>query len=75
MHTQPRQDEIFYVVEGRASMCIDGTEHVFEAGAMIRFGPGVPHDIRNLGAGRCSMVFFKLAGGLLDAVAPLRPRT
>jgi quercetin dioxygenase-like cupin family protein len=72
MHTHPRQDEIFYVVEGRANMCIGGTEHAFEAGAMIRFGPGIPHDIRNLGTARCSIVFLKLAVGLLDAVAPPR---
>ena len=75
MHTHPRPDEIFYVVEGRANKCIAGTEHVFEAGTMIRFGPGVPHDIRNLGTARCSIVFLKLATGLLDAVAPTRPGT
>lgn len=70
MHAHPRQDEIFYVVEGRANMCIGGVEHAFDAGAMIRFGPAIPHDVRNLGTARCSIVFFKLAAGLLDAVSP-----
>ena len=71
MHSHPRQDEIFYVVEGCANMCIGGTEHAFEAGSMVRCAPGVPHDARNLGTGRCTFVFFKLAVGLLDAVAPV----
>ena len=69
MHAHPRQNEIFYVVEGRASMSIGGTEHAFEAGAMVHVPPGIPHDIRNLGTARCSLVFFKLAVGLLKAVS------
>jgi len=68
MHAHPRQNEIFYVVEGRANMCIGGSEHAFEAGAMVHVRPGIPHDIRNLGSARCSLVFFKLAVGLLGAV-------
>ena len=73
MHSHPRQDEIFYVLEGRANMCIGGTEHVFEAGSMVHCPPGIPHDARNLGTGRCTFVFFKLAVRLLDAVAPSAP--
>jgi quercetin dioxygenase-like cupin family protein len=74
MHAHPRQDEIFYVVEGRANMCIGGAEYAFDAGRMIRFGPGIPHDVRNLSGARCSIVFFKIAAGLLDAIAPTAPR-
>lgn len=70
MHSHPRQDEIFYVVDGYANMCIGGTEHAFEAGSMVRCAPGISHDIRNLSTGRCTLVFLKLAAGLLDAVAP-----
>jgi len=70
MHAHPRQDEIFYVVEGRVNMCIGGTEHAFDAGAMVHVHVGTPHDVRNLGAARSSIVFFKLAVGLLGAVKP-----
>jgi len=34
MHAHPRQDEIFYIVEGRVNMSIGGTEQAFDAGAM-----------------------------------------
>ncbi len=71
MHSHPRQDEIFYVVEGCANMCIGGTEHAFEAGSMVRCAPGISHDIRNLGAGRCTLVFLKLAVDLLGAIKPV----
>ena len=73
MHAHPRQDEIFYVVEGRANMCIGGVERAYEAGSMIRFGPGIPHDVRNLGATRCSIVFFKLAIGVVEQLPRAAP--
>ncbi len=69
MHTHPRQDEIFYIIEGRANMSIGGVEREYEAGSMIRFGPGIPHDVRNLSKARCSIAFVKLATSLLDAVS------
>lgn len=68
MHAHPRQDEIFYVVEGRVNMCIGGAEQVFDAGAMVHVRHGTPHDVRNLSKGRSSIVFFKLAVGLLGAI-------
>jgi len=68
MHAHPRQDEIFYVVEGRMNMCIGGNEQAFDAGAMVHVHRGTPHDVRNLSKGRSSIVFFKLAVGLLGAV-------
>ena len=68
MHAHPRQDEIFYVVEGRVNMCIGGTERAFDAGTMVHVHVGTPHDVRNLGASRSSIIFFKLAIGLLGAV-------
>jgi quercetin dioxygenase-like cupin family protein len=68
MHAHPRQDEIFYVVEGRVNMCIGGTEQAFDAGTMVRVHVGTPHDVRNLGTVRSSIIFFKLAIGLLGAI-------
>jgi quercetin dioxygenase-like cupin family protein len=73
MHSHPRQDEIFYVLEGRANMCIGGVERAYEAGSMIRFGPGIPHDVRNLGSMRCSIVFFKLAIGVVEQLPKAAP--
>jgi quercetin dioxygenase-like cupin family protein len=67
MHQHPRQDEIFYVVEGRVNMCIGGTEQAFDAGAMVHVHHGTTHDVRNLGTSRSSIIFFKLAIGLLGA--------
>ena len=69
MHTHPRQDEIFYIIDGCANMCIGGVEYTYQAGSMIRFGPGIPHDVRNLGTARCSIAFFKLAIGVVEAVS------
>jgi quercetin dioxygenase-like cupin family protein len=68
MHAHPRQSEIFYVVEGRVNMCIGGAEQAFDAGAMVHVHVGTPHDVRNLGTTRSSIVFFKLAVGLLGAI-------
>lgn len=68
VHQHPRQDEIFYVVEGRVNMCIGGNEHVFDAGAMVHVHRGTTHDVRNTGPARASIIFFKLAIGLLGAI-------
>jgi quercetin dioxygenase-like cupin family protein len=73
MHSHPRQDEIFYVVEGRANMCIGGIERAYEAGSLIRFGPGIPHDVRNLGSARCSIVFLKLAIDIIEKLSATAP--
>jgi quercetin dioxygenase-like cupin family protein len=70
MHQHPRQDEIFYIVEGCANMNIGGVEYSYEAGSMIRLGPGMLHDARNLGTTRCSIAFFKLSAGLAHALVP-----
>jgi quercetin dioxygenase-like cupin family protein len=68
MHAHPRQDEIFYVVEGCVNLCIGGKDQAFDAGTMVHVHHGTPHDVRNLGTSRSSIVFFKLAIGLLGAV-------
>jgi quercetin dioxygenase-like cupin family protein len=70
MHTHPRQDELFYVVEGRVNISIGGTDRAFDAGTLVHVPHGTPHDVRNLGAGRGSIIFFKLAIGLLAAPKP-----
>src|ERR671937_2282094 len=53
MHSHPREEEAIFVLEGTAHMSIAGDEVVVPAGAIVKFPSNVPHDVRNLGPGRC----------------------
>jgi quercetin dioxygenase-like cupin family protein len=67
MHSHPREEEAIYVLEGTANMSIDGDEVVVPAGAIVKFPANVPHDVRNLGAERCVIMFLKINPKLLRA--------
>ena len=69
MHSHPREEEAIYVLEGTANMRIDGEEVVVPAGAIVKFPANVPHDVRNLGAERCVIMFLKINPKLLRAGA------
>jgi len=69
MHHHPREEEAIYVLEGTATMSIDGAEVVVPAGAIVKFPANVPHDVRNLGAERCVIMFLKINPKLLRAGA------
>jgi quercetin dioxygenase-like cupin family protein len=60
MHSHPREEEAIFVLEGTATMSIGGQETVVPAGSIVRFAHGVPHDVRNLGAERCVIMFLKV---------------
>ena len=60
MHHHPREEEAIFVLEGTANMNIDGEEVVVPAGALVKFPHNVPHDVRNLGAERCVIMFIKI---------------
>jgi quercetin dioxygenase-like cupin family protein len=60
MHTHPKEEEAIFVLEGTASMSIDGTEVVVPAGSIVKFPNNVPHDVRNLGEERCVIMFMKV---------------
>ena len=60
MHTHPKEEEAIFVLEGTANMAIDGEEVVVPAGAIVKFPSNVPHDVRNLGPGRCVIMFLKV---------------
>jgi quercetin dioxygenase-like cupin family protein len=60
MHQHPREEEAIFVLEGVATMSIDGRDVVVPAGAIVRFQNAVPHDVRNLGPGRCVIMFVKV---------------
>jgi quercetin dioxygenase-like cupin family protein len=67
MHHHPREEEAIYVLEGAATMSIDGEEVVVPAGAIVRFPANVRHDVRNLGTERCVIMFLKINPKLLKA--------
>ena len=52
MHTHPKEEEAIFVLEGTATMNIDGHEIVRRAGSIAKFPNTVRHDVRNLGAER-----------------------
>jgi quercetin dioxygenase-like cupin family protein len=60
MHSHPREEEAIFVLQGTANMSIDGQEVVVPAGAIVKFPNNVPHDVRNLGAERCVIMFVKV---------------
>jgi len=41
-------------------MSIDGQEVVVPAGSIVHFPDRVLHDVRNLGPGRCVIMFVKI---------------
>jgi len=69
MHSHPREEEAIYVLEGTANMNINGDEVVVPAGAIVKFPANVPHDVRNLGAERCVIMFLKINPKVLRAGA------
>jgi quercetin dioxygenase-like cupin family protein len=60
MHRHPREEEAIYVLEGTATMSVDGEEVEVPAGSIVRFPPAVMHDVRNLGNTRCVIMFLKV---------------
>jgi quercetin dioxygenase-like cupin family protein len=60
MHRHPREEEAIFVLEGTAHMSIDGREVAVPAGAIVQFPNAVLHDVRNLGPGRCVIMFVKV---------------
>jgi quercetin dioxygenase-like cupin family protein len=60
MHMHPKEEEAIFVLEGTANMNIDGHEIVVPAGSIVTFPNKVLHDVRNLGADRCVIMFLKV---------------
>ena len=60
MHQHPKEEEAILVLEGTATMNIDGEEVVVKAGSIVRFPNAVLHDVRNLGTERCVIMFLKV---------------
>ncbi len=69
MHMHPKEEEAIFVLEGTATMNIDGHEIVLRAGSIATFPNKVLHDVRNLGAERCVIMFFKVNPKVLRETA------
>jgi mannose-6-phosphate isomerase-like protein (cupin superfamily) len=61
-HLHPRQDEIFYVIEGKGTIVV-GDENVSVSAGSVVFGPqGVRHGIRADAGDRLALMFIKGPG-------------
>jgi quercetin dioxygenase-like cupin family protein len=69
MHSHPREEEAIFVLQGTANMNVGGEEVEVPAGSIVKFPSNVPHDVRNLGADRCVIMFLKLNPKVLKGVA------
>jgi quercetin dioxygenase-like cupin family protein len=69
MHAHPREEEAIFVLQGTANMNVGGEELVVPAGSIVKFPSRVPHDVRNLGADRCVIMFLKINPKVLQAAA------
>ena len=68
MHSHPREEEAIFVLQGTANMNVGGTEVEVPAGSIVKFSSNVPHDVRNLGAERCVIMFVKVNPRILKGV-------
>ena len=63
-HLHPRQDEIFYVIEGKGTIIIGEEAIPVSAGSMV-FGPlGVRHGISADAGDRLALMFIKGPGSM-----------
>ena len=69
MHQHPKEEEAIFVLEGAATMNIDGEEVLVKAGSIVQFPNAVLHDVRNLGPERCVIMFLKVNPKVLSARA------
>lgn len=58
LHRHSREDEYFFVLEGRYKWVMDGREHVGEPGAFVIAPAGSTHTFTNLGPGRGRMLLL-----------------
>ena len=52
LHTHPGQDKLYFVLEGRGDVTIDGRTETIEAGDLVMARESVPHALHNPGPGR-----------------------
>ena len=56
LHAHAGMDKLYYVVEGEGVFLLEDAELAMEPGVMLVAPEGVPHGIRNTGAGRLTVL-------------------
>jgi len=56
LHAHEGMDKVYQVIEGKGEFLLDGRELPMKEGDMLAAPPGVPHGVRNTGAGRLLML-------------------
>lgn len=52
LHSHEGMDKVYQVIEGEGQFLLDGRELAMQAGDLLVAPTGVPHGVRNTGAGR-----------------------
>jgi uncharacterized cupin superfamily protein len=60
IHCHERQEEVYLVLEGELTLCVEGAEHVLDADRIVRVGPAVRRQLINAGSER--LVVLALGG-------------
>jgi mannose-6-phosphate isomerase-like protein (cupin superfamily) len=55
-HNQ-EQEEVYFIVEGTAEMCLGAERAVLSAGQAVYIPPGVFHQLTNIGPAPCRMLY------------------
>lgn len=72
LHRHEREDEMFYVLEGRFKFSVDGKETVCGPGAFVCAPRGVAHAFRNVGAETGRLLITCMPAGLENAFRAIR---
>ena len=66
-HAHPKQDEIFYVVEGSGTMMVNGKEIPLKPTSLILVKDREKHGVRTLPDSRLVLMFIKAPGSTKSA--------
>src|SRR3954452_1738393 len=55
IHRHARQEEVYLVLEGTLTLSVEGTEHVLEAGDLVRVAPSLRRQLANRGSSLLAM--------------------
>lgn len=59
---QHDEDDVFYVIEGTISLCVDGTWYEVPQGSLVIAPAGTPHDFENRTSRRAGMLNISVPG-------------
>ncbi len=68
-HAHPKQDEIFYVVEGAGTMIVNGKEIPLKPTSLILVKAREQHGVRTLPDSRLVLMFIKAPGSTRSAAS------